>query len=731
MDYSRPRSNSSGVGSKSELLNVLSEVKARVQDKLGIVDFPMPQFILIGKQSVGKSRLIESLAGETFNFISGTLGSRRPTVLEFRNVAAQPASRWFVRDRQSSQWGEHAVSEVMKIIGDAHEELGETVSREPVYIRIESPTCVDMQIVDLPGFREFAMDQAKQDLGKQIEELVMEFMQNPKNVMLCVEQAGDAATMSTLARCRHLDPKFERTVLIRNKLDKYYDDLTPENVEPWMKGFGDLPEHLMANSYSMTLPWWKDGSPPPKPFAQITDEMNARDVQTLQSKGLGGKLIQHVGFRSFVDFMDKKVEQMFSDAIDPVLNELKSLSEATVKKEQDLDQSYTDTDPSRILSTTRDCGSSFAKALSHVMEGIIGVPEGQVDMEEELRAFHEYHQRLGSTHFMMLPCEEFSGLDDYIHYLRSAPGMATFDQKISGGAQFRRMMHEVEIFLRFSEVAADTKKRDVIQARGVSMTSLTWRDVIVKLLSAEAHVPLYRRVQYVGERITWFFESQKAVCFGFMDKQAKDPHARSRFSPLFGKHIKIIASNAKMQDLIYQTYDRACRRQLQHFVELFQNMLTSTFANPWAFLKGGSTDTVESQSGMKPEDRIPQEISSRSDMESILNRWLQDIPTEAIQVDTAVDQVQKLVLRIYGLIRSQVCDQVELFAESFFKIPMLRALEADMADIELSDQDKQQYEERRTRLQEDKADAKEHLKEIKYCMDQLDNFKIKCETRMF
>lgn len=73
-------SETTRVGSKSELLNVLGDVKARVQEKLGIVDFPMPQFILIGKQSVGKSRLIETLAGETFNFISGTLGSRRPTL---------------------------------------------------------------------------------------------------------------------------------------------------------------------------------------------------------------------------------------------------------------------------------------------------------------------------------------------------------------------------------------------------------------------------------------------------------------------------------------------------------------------------------------------------------------------------------------------------------------------------------------------------------------------------
>merc|ERR1719247_2196762 len=101
-----------GIGSKSELLNVLSDVKARVQDKLGIVDFPMPQFILIGRQSVGKSRLVEAFAGEQFNHCSGTLGSRRPTVLEFRNVASLSKSKWYVKNMSNNQWEYHATEEV-------------------------------------------------------------------------------------------------------------------------------------------------------------------------------------------------------------------------------------------------------------------------------------------------------------------------------------------------------------------------------------------------------------------------------------------------------------------------------------------------------------------------------------------------------------------------------------------------------------------------------------------
>merc|ERR1711874_646897 len=160
-----------------------------------------------------------------------------------------------------------------------------------------------------------------------------------------------------------------------------------------------------------------------------------------------------------------------------------------------------------------------------------------MNLEDELRAFHKHHTALGSRHFSMLPSEDFSGLDDYIDYLRTEIQIPTFDVEVNGGAQFRRLMNEVEIFLRFSEVATELKKRDVIQARGVSLSSLTWRDVVAKLLSNEAHLPLQRRVQYVGERIKWFFQSQKDAVLSFMDKLEGTPNA-NLFSPLYPKHAK-------------------------------------------------------------------------------------------------------------------------------------------------------------------------------------------------
>jgi len=721
------------LGSKSELLNVLGDVKARVQEKLGIVDFPMPQFILIGKQSVGKSRLIETLAGETFNFISGTLGSRRPTVLEFRHVETADPSRWFVRHPETNQWQEHPIADMMKIVGKRHEELGESVSASPIYVRIESAGCVDMQIVDLPGFRDFASNVAKQKLAGEIDELDMAFMRDPRNVMLCVEQAGDAATMSSLARCRNLDPRFERTVLIRNKLDKYYKDLTPDNVNKWVDGFGDLPDNLPR--FALTLPFWQDGlASPPKPFREMIKEMDAQDRAQMQQRGLSEKYMKTIGFGNFATYMEGKIETMFGEAIGPVLANLKELKEKADSEYEGLSAELQDTDPKRIVSTVRDCGVSFAMALTHVMEGVLELKPMQ-NLEEELKEFHDYHQALGSTHFSAKPSDEFTGLGDYINYLRSELEMPTFDVKVNGGAQFRRLMFEVEIFLRFSEIADEAKKKDVIQARGVSMTTLTWRDVVVKLLSNQAHLPLQSRVAYVGERIRWFFEKQKEPILNFMLSLEGTP-AANMFSPLYPRHAKLIQQNEMIKHLVYETYDMACQRQLKQFVELFDDMLTSTFSNPWVFLKGATTGetTDDLKDWVLPswEDttkRIKHELESRCSTEGQISKWLAQIPEETNQIDLAIEEVQQLVLRTYGFIRSQVCDQVELFAESFFKLPMMRRLEEDMALIELSEADIANYKVRRERLEGEMHRAEDHSKEIDACIDRIQGFRLMCAAR--
>jgi len=718
--------------SNTELLDVLSEVKTRVSDRLGIVDFPMPQFILIGSQSVGKSRLVESFAGEQFNFVSGTLGSRRPTVLEFRNVPSD-VSKWYVLDKNTNQWQHHEMQKVMQIIGDAHQSLGNSVTKEPINVRVESSLCVDMQIVDLPGYRSFAGSAEAKKLAEQIVELNAAFLSDSRNVILCVEEAGDAANLSSLRQCQDYDPTYKRTILIRNKLDKFYDDLTVDNVNRWLEGMGDLPKAL--KKFALTLPHWGDGAFPPggKTLSQLRQDMNAQDVMKFKELNTTSRFMETVGFDNFRAFMEKRTERMFVEAIGPVLTKLRDLESTMKTRHTDLSEEMVQSDPAQMLATVRTAGMSFANCLGHVMEGYIRSDVHRLTLDDELKEFHKYHDMMGdSDSFLQLPTEEFGSLEDYIEYLRSHIRVPAFDVAINGGAQFRRLMFEIETYLRFSEIGTEMKKRDVLQSQGIGTSSITWREVVVKLLNNDAHLPLQARIQYVGERIRWFFMMQKEAIVQFMLSLKGSPDEKL-YSVLYAKHAKLIESNKTVRKLVFDVYDSVTQRQLDQFISLFKSTLHATFSNPWVFLKKTSAKLEDDDMGELPllptlEDtkaRIPQEIQSRTGIERTVTKWIYDIPTQPHLIDEAVDEVQLLVLKVYSHIRGQICDQVELFAESFFKLPLIRRLEEDMSKIELSDVDKEGYRVRREKLEGERTATAHGLKEVQECMGILSNFALK------
>merc|ERR1712032_1413073 len=126
--------------------------------------------------------------------------------------------------------------------------------------------------------------------------------------------------------------------------------------------------------------------------------------------------------------------------------------------------------------------------------------------------------------------------------------------------------------------------------------------------------------------------------------------------------------------------------------------------------------------------RVDNEMQGRSGIENDLQQRVAGITTDPQQIDDAVDRVQMLVLDTYGIIRSQVCDQVELFAESFFKLPMLRRLEEDMAEIQLSDEDKANYQARRGTMQGKIDSCVVSLEEVNWCIKRLKDFQLRCST---
>jgi len=721
--------------SRSELLDLISSMKKKLQDKLGHINFPIPQFIIVGKQSVGKSRLIESLAGEVFNFVSSTLGSRRPTVLEFRNCNIRK-SRWFVMNDKSRAWEEMDLGLVLKKISSSHDSLGLNVSDVPIYVKVESPHCVDMNVTDLPGFREFALDAPKQKLADQIEKLNTQFMKDPRNVMICVEEAGDAANLATLTKCRREDPKFERTVLVRNKLDKYYRDLTKDNVNDWVHGFDDLPRELRV--FSLTLPHWKeDVAHPPEPFVELRKAKNDEDIHELKSRGASETVLKTIGYKVFAQGLSDVMEAIFADSIDPVFKKLTSLKKSADSRIKDLEEQLDLSNPKIMLNSVREAGMAFGQSLQHVMEGFVRAETNRMTLEEEINEFYDFHENTNAD-FLMVPSKDFPELHNYIDCLRHHLVVPAMDVEVNGGAQFRRLMFEIEVACRFAEIDLKVTKRDIIQVRGNNMHNTTWQDSIIRLLSNAAYLPLRKRVQYIAERIKFFFYAQKPVMLDFMTnfQSSTDGHI---YSSLFARSAKMMKNNEMAKNMIFDIYDRTVNQQFDQFLNLFHVTLSSTFANPWVFLKKNMTprDTVTSEKGHKrarlAEDlgsetlhdakaRVMREVNNPSDVEIMLLNWLIEIPSDPSRIDEAVEKTRTLMINTFEFIRSKIADQIEIFAESFFKVPMQRRLEEEMSSMDLDPSEKRAHQEKRAKIQKEMEKARESSVTLRDCIVQLEEF---------
>jgi len=254
--------------------------------------------------------------------------------------------------------------------------------------------------------------------------------------------------------------------------------------------------------------------------------------------------------------------------------------------------------------------------------------------------------------------------------------------------------------------------------------------VVVKLLNHDAHLPLQKHLRYVGERVKWFFMQQKDPIVHFMESLEGMPDEKL-YSVLYTKHAKLIKGNQTMRKLVYESYDAVVDRQLVMFNDLFKSTLQATFSNPFVFLKKTSA-TLSDEMGEEivlpslddTKARIPEEIEKRGGEEMKVRKWLGAIPMEPQKIDEAVDQIQLLVLKVYSHIRSQICDQVELFCESFFKLPLLRRLEEDMHKIELSEVDQEGYRVRRAKLEKDTVSNTHGLAEVESCYKALSNFQV-------
>ena len=101
------------------------------------------------------------------------------------------------------------------------------VSQDPIHLRIISPHVVNLTFTDLPGLTAVACTDKGQprDIKEKIEQLVAHFMKQPQTIILAVMAARpDLEADMGLEVVKRYDPQFERTIGVLTKLDLLHDD---------------------------------------------------------------------------------------------------------------------------------------------------------------------------------------------------------------------------------------------------------------------------------------------------------------------------------------------------------------------------------------------------------------------------------------------------------------------------------------------------------------------------
>ncbi|XP_044289889.1 dynamin-1-like protein isoform X3 [Varanus komodoensis] len=231
-------------------MEALIPVINKLQDVFNTVGadvIQLPQIVVVGTQSSGKSSVLESLVGRDLLPRGTGIVTRRPLILQLVHVSAEdrrktagdendPAtwkhSRHLSKGIDTEEWGKflHTKNKLYTDFDEIRQEIeSETerisgnnkgISPEPIHLKIFSPNVVNLTLVDLPGMTKVPVGDQPKDIELQIRELILRFISNPNSIILAVTAANtDMATSESLKIAREVDPDGRRTLAVITKLD--------------------------------------------------------------------------------------------------------------------------------------------------------------------------------------------------------------------------------------------------------------------------------------------------------------------------------------------------------------------------------------------------------------------------------------------------------------------------------------------------------------------------------
>lgn len=221
----------------TEEMEALIPVVNKLQDVFNTVgsdSIQLPQIVVVGGQSSGKSSVIESLVGRSFLPRGTGIVTRRPLVLQLIYCPLDDREHRLAENGtvKLEEWGKflHTKNRIYDDFDKIREEIENETDRmagsnkgicpEPINLKIYSTRVVNLTLVDLPGITKVPVGDQPEDIEQQIRDLVYQYIDNPNSIILAVTAANtDMATSEALKFSKDVDPEGRRTLAVVTKLD--------------------------------------------------------------------------------------------------------------------------------------------------------------------------------------------------------------------------------------------------------------------------------------------------------------------------------------------------------------------------------------------------------------------------------------------------------------------------------------------------------------------------------
>lgn len=330
-------------------------------------DVDLPQIIVVGDQSSGKSSVLEAISGAPLPRSDG-LTTRCAIQFTLRQQSEWRAEvRTRVRgdgvlvDTVTTVETVETVEALGEAVHKAQEDLCRGKDFAPdsiVEVKMWGPNVPNLTLIDLPGLIRTTTDGQDASVIDAVQKMVEKYMEQPRSIILAVIPANiNLAATGIIQMAQEIDPKGQRTVGVLTK---------PDLIDPAseQQSLSEMLSLLRNETKELAHGYWVVRN---RGQAQVKEKTSAEaarkaEQQYFDENGHFAEFRERTGVTRLTEMLTKLLVHHIIQSLQPLENELKQLYSTACDEHRELGESPPTT-PTECLQRLFDTNKRVIEQL--------------------------------------------------------------------------------------------------------------------------------------------------------------------------------------------------------------------------------------------------------------------------------------------------------------------------------------------------------------------------------